>query len=305
METNFKKYKHLVLNIPHSSTNIPEDFMPCWDFDGVVSDVRTNEKYLHVRQSCNSYANAARWVEYYLEHSKPLIDFYTHDLFNYSDSRITPIICNICRTLCDVERMINDPLEKEGYGIIYKRMFKGKNSVPRVGLVNCSFKPDYLELYEYYMNYQHNLSMALLRNIHHSYQRYRRVLLIDCHSFSAFPTALCKQTEQQVDVCIGYNEDTTCPEEEVVNFVISYFEKLGYKVGCNTPFSNSKTVPCPLPYHSLMIEVNKRCYMNEQTLDKTEDYHILKNHIYRLYELLLDDGKNGTNSGWERVFNGY
>ena len=307
METTFKKYKHLVLNIPHSSTNIPAKFLPCWGFDGFVTDVRTKEEYLHVYHFNNIPDNTNRWAEYYFEQSKPLIDFYTDDLFNCDDSRITSIICNICRTLCDVERMVNDPLEKEGYGIISKRMFKGKNSVPRVGLVNCSYKPDFLELYEYYMTYQHDLSMVLLRNSHHTYQRYRRVLLIDCHSFSSSPTVLCnpRKTGKQVDICIGYNDDATRPEKEIIDFVATYFENLGYTVGHNTPFSNSKTVPCPLPYHSLMMEINKHCYMNEKTLEKTKDFYTLQNNIRHLYDLLLDDGKNGVNSGWERVYNGY
>jgi N-formylglutamate amidohydrolase len=36
-----------------------------------------------------------------------------------------------------------------------------------------------------------------------------------------------------------------------------------------------------------MIEVNKRCYMNEQTLEKTEGFNQLKEVLHGLYEKLL------------------
>ena len=45
--------------------------------------------------------------------------------------------------------------------------------------------------------------------------------------------------------------------------------------------------------------------MNEKTLEKTKDFYTLQHHIRHLYNLLLDDGKNGVNSGWERIYNGY
>ena len=103
------------------------------------------------------------------------------------------------------------------------------------------------------------------------------------------PTALCDPgpAEEQVDICIGYNDDATLPSAGMIDLVVSHFEGFGYKVGRNTPFSHSKTVECPVPYHSLMIELNKRCYMNEQTLEKTEGFNQLKEVLHGLYEKLL------------------
>ena len=90
-----------------------------------------------------------------------------------------------------------------------------------------------------------------------------------------------------MDICIGYNDDGTCPTQECIDFVVEHFESFGYKVGRNTPFSHSKTVECPVPYHSLMIEVNKRCYMNEQTLEKTEGFKKLQKVLHSIYKNLL------------------
>jgi N-formylglutamate amidohydrolase len=269
METNFKPYKHLVLNIPHASDNILEELMP------KNPPFRTMAAYRD-----------------YQKNSRPLIDWYTDELFSVdNDQRITPIVATICRTLCDVERMINDPLEAKGYGIVCTKMHH-YTAFPITSSV-MDFIPYRIPLYQYYLDYHYRLAKAILTNSHDfSYFHPCPVLLIDCHSFSSMPTALCDPgpQEEQVDICLGYNDDATCPPQELIDFVASYFENLGYRVGRNTPFSHSKTVECPVPYHSLMIEVNKRCYMNEQTLEKTKGFVRLRYEIEGLYSHILKDG---------------
>ena len=42
-----------------------------------------------------------------------------------------------------------------------------------------------------------------------------------------------------------------------------------------------------MKYHSVMIEVNKRLYMNEFTLEKTEGFYKLQQEIRALYNILL------------------
>jgi N-formylglutamate amidohydrolase len=280
METKFKPYRALVLNIPHASTNIPEAFMPI-----------------------QPWIKKLNPVGIYLERSRPLIDYFTDELFFVeNDERIIPIVATICRTLCDVERMINDPLENDGYGIICSKIIRASSptsgSCPSHWVMRYyDYKPTNYNLLQYYLDYQHKLSSNILKHSFvkgypHVCQDPNSVLLIDCHSFSSMPTALCDPgpQEEQVDICLGYNDDATCPPQELIDFVASYFENLGYRVGRNTPFSHSKTVECPVPYHSLMIEVNKRCYMNEQTLEKTKGFVRLRYEIEGLYSHILKDG---------------
>ncbi len=81
-------------------------------------------------------------------------------------------------------------------------------------------------------------------------------LLIDCHSFSSMPTLL-NATPSDINICIGYNDDETCPNKVTIGNIIQHFKSKGYKVGVNEPFSNSKTFSVPLQYHSVMLEVNK------------------------------------------------
>ena len=111
-------------------------------------------------------------------------------------------------------------------------------------------------------------------------------LLIDCHSFSSQPTLLCSNPPD-IDICIGFNDDNTCPDKVVIGNIKHHFLSRGYKVGINEPFSNSKTFDVPMKYHSVMIEVNKRQYMDEQSLTKNEHFDHVKTDIQELYDKLL------------------
>jgi N-formylglutamate amidohydrolase len=103
----------------------------------------------------------------------------------------------------------------------------------------------------------------LLNLWHHHQERLRHnlcpdALLLDCHSF---PSEL-----SDVDICIGYNEDWSKPNKETIELAVNLFEDNGYKVGINEPYSNSETPDCPFTYQSMMLEVNKKAYMDGETL---------------------------------------
>ncbi len=221
-----KNYRNLLLHIPHASTAFPEG-----------SHYYFNDLY---------------------EEEKLLIDYYTDDLF--STSQIDSIVFPYCRLYCDVERLINDPLEKKGLGISYQR--------------SRSFST--LETaFPLYADHHAEVSKKLV-------EMGEGTFLIDCHSFTSMPNLL-NSNPPDIDICIGYNDDETCPDKVVIGNIVQYFRSLGYKVGINEPFSNSKTFSVPVKYHSVMIEVNKRLYMDERTLEKTEGFEKLKNEIQELY----------------------
>ena len=105
-------------------------------------------------------------------------------------------------------------------------------------------------------------------------------LIIDCHSF---PSDLA-----DIDICIGYNDDASRPDQEMIDSVARLFDGAGFKVGLNNPYSNSITPKKPIDYKSLMIEVNKRCYMNERTLARTVGYNIISGLVNNLYHDVLN-----------------
>ena len=203
-----------------------------------------------------------------VQNGRYLVDYHTTPLFH--SFNINPQIHLFQaihhRLLVDMERLPNDPLEEKGYGIVSKWAIEWLGEASRARWMS-------------YYNGHHEHGASLLNAL-------KDPLLIDCHSFSAHPTPLC-QCPPDIDVCIGFNEDETKPPQEIIDLVASYFMDSGYSVGINQPFSNSKTFPGATDYHSLMIEINKRCYMDEETLHTTAGFIKLHKELQQLYHLLL------------------
>ena len=238
-------YDKILLHIPHSSTSFPEV---------------TNHSFMDLD-----------------EEERLLIDYYTDELFvpQKDTKHIVSVVFPFCRLYCDVERLINDPLEKEGLGISYSRTMDCQH-----GRTIRSFG-NKTEAFMMYADYHAKVSKEL-------FNMGDGTLLLDCHSFSNQPNLL-NSTPPDIDICIGYNDDETCPDKDVIGNIVHHFSSLGYKVGINEPFSNSKTFAVPVQYHSLMIEVNKRLYMNEQTLGMTEGFEKLRNDIQSVCEMLMKE----------------
>lgn len=169
-----------------------------------------------------------------------LTDWHTDFLFHgFRDERIHPVRFPYSRFVVDAERLWNDPLEKEGQGILYRRFGDYHRHIPK----QCEKR-----LYDLWRGHQHRLKSILCEN----------ALLLDCHSFP--------EEQGDVDICIGFNEDWSKPNRETVEFVVNLFEENGYSVGINYPYSNSEAPECAFGYQSLMLEVNKRVYMEKGTL---------------------------------------
>ena len=241
-----RDYEGILLHIPHSSTSFPSE-------------------------STHSFTDLDK-------EEKLLIDYYTDELFVPRKQiwSISPAVFPYCRLYCDVERLVNDPLEDKGLGISYHRTVDS-NYLPfeerSFGRLNEAFK--------YYADFHADVSKRIVEMT-----CMNKILLIDCHSFSALSNLL-NSNPPDIDICIGYNDDETCPNKVVIGNMVQHFKYLGYKVGINEPFSNSKTFSVPVKYHSVMIEVNKRLYMDEYTLEKTDGFIDVQHAIMSLYQTLL------------------
>ena len=188
-------------------------------------------------------------------------DWYTDLIFiPEKNDRIKHIIADYSRFAVDVERLLDDPLKKKGQGIIYTKYNGQERYVD---------EKERIRLMAYYYDYIDRLKSMLSE---HS-------LLIDCHSF---PSDM-----SDVDICIGYNEDWSKPTDFVIDLVVESFKQYGYKVGINTPFSNAIAPETGYTYNSIMIELNKRVYLNEQTLDFNDNAPKLREQLASLYSLLL------------------
>jgi len=187
-------------------------------------------------------------------------DWHTDFLFHgYKSEGIRTVRFPYSRFIVDAERLWNDPLEQLGQGIVY-RSFDG------------------------YIRTVPERSERILLGLWHWHQQRLRyhlcegALLLDCHSF---PSEM-----SDVDVCIGFNEDWSQPDKETIEMAVNIFEENGYKVGINNPYSNSETPDCPFLYQSMMLEVNKKAYLETGTLRLKNSLHYRRN-IREVMAILL------------------
>ena len=243
--------------------------------------IRDYEKILlHVPHSSTSFPLDSKYSFQDLDkEEKRLIDYYTDELFIPQNPKrdIIPFVFPYCRLYCDVERLVKDPLENCGLGISYHRTVESAD----LPFEERSFST-LSQAFKYYADFHAYVSKSIVETT-----VMNRNLLIDCHSFSNSPNLL-NSNPPDIDICIGYNDDETCPYKGVIDNIVRFFESFGYKVGINKPFSNSKTFSVPVSYHSVMIEINKRLYMNEKTLEKKEDFMWIHQIVQSLYKMLLE-----------------
>jgi N-formylglutamate amidohydrolase len=218
------------LHIPHSSTHIPDDLLG--SFTAGPDTIRRN--------------------------SIALTDYATDQLFN-DPGHQNRLIFPVSRLICDVERFRSDADEimaSRGMGVVYTRGAYGE--------VLRSYSEDLRSavLTRYY-DPHHQRLLTMTRE---AIEENGLCVIVDAHSFPStpLPTEL-DQNADRPDFCIGTDECHT-PRglaDAVRDFVLS----LGFSVRENKPYQGTM-VPLPLlgttaPVRSIMIEVNRRLYMDE------------------------------------------
>jgi N-formylglutamate amidohydrolase len=185
-------------------------------------------------------------------------DWFTDEIFDWKHPRMASVIGRVSRFDCDLERLESDPLESVGRGRFYTQSHSGASR---------------------------RLSCELIESGLVHWKRYRQLLadelcpaalLIDCHSLPS--------DVDPVDICIGVNSDWSTPDKLTLDMLINHFERSGFSVSLNQPFSNSITPSAEFAYKSMMIELNKRIYMQESSLQlsaKAQTVHQCLVSVYR------------------------
>jgi N-formylglutamate amidohydrolase len=242
--------KKLVLHIPHSSTVIP-----------------ILEGYVSSQEEIN-------------QEIIKLTDWYTNDLF---DSPIDDkIIAPFSRIFCDVERFADDELEvmsKFGMGVLYEKFDNGN----QLRIVSEKLKSDVLK--DYYWKHHNKLNNVVKNHLEHT----EACLILDCHSFPSSPfSCALVQDNNTPDFNIG--TDSYHTPSYLIEVSREFFKSRGLTLGIDTPYSGSIV---PMEYYqkdkrvtSIMLEVNRRMYLNEPTNDKSEGYQRTKNIIQEYTKLL-------------------
>lgn len=190
-------------------------------------------------------------------------DWYTDELFSSENFPHIKFCFN--RHFLDVERFWNDEMEERGLGAIYRKSFFNV-------LIRNNFDINYIKnIYD-----KHHSDFA--EKAKKIEKKNKEVIIIDCHSFS-------DDDKKYSDFCIGFNNDATY-DSKLIETIKNELNKKGFSVSFNSPYSNS-IVP-NYDFHNLksvMIEVNKNLYLNNDLTKKTDFYKIkqclydLLNHI--------------------------
>ncbi len=189
-------------------------------------------------------------------------DWFTDELFGSEMEGVAVVKAEISRFECDVER-----LEGESDRLCRFVRERGDEGTKEWVLGNAMYRNRYLADW---FRYRAEILDAAADGV---------TLIIDCHSFPS-------DVAPDVDVCLGYNEDESMPSQQTIERVAQTFRDAGYSVAFNRPYANALA---PVGYigHSLMIEVNKHTYMDEQTLQKSSGFDKIKKTIEAVYKELL------------------
>lgn len=238
----------IVCNVPHGGILIPEEFKK----DFVIEDKALEDEVLY------------------------MADNYTDSLYAELLYVSSFIKSTISRVVVDIERFekeADEPMSKVGMSAFYIKTSTGK-------VLRIISEENIEKLRAIYRDY-HTVFTDLVKS---SLLKYDKAIVVDCHSFPSVPRQYEPQQEiNRPDICIGVDEYHT--PKELVEIVKNNFEELGFSVKINNPFSGSIV---PMEFYqkdkrviSIMIEVNRKLYMNEELIKKTKNFNAVGKSISR------------------------
>lgn len=223
----------IVLHIPHASTDIPLDVRESF----VIDDNQLELELLL------------------------MTDHFTDELFLLPPEVATAVVYPVSRLVCDPERFLDDsqePMAAGGMGAIYTArhdlgpLRDPPSSSERETLLDRFYRPHH---------------RALEEAVAASLDAHRRCLVIDCHSFPGTPLPYEPDKDVRPDICIG--TDTFHTPRALCDAAVSAFETAGLKVELDRPFAGalvpSNCYQRDSKVTAVMIEVNRRLYMDEET----------------------------------------
>jgi N-formylglutamate amidohydrolase len=243
----------MILHIPHSSRVIP---------DNVRDQIILSDRELDAE----------------LDH---MTDAYTDELFHLEHA--VQVIHPISRLIVDVERFPNDsdePMAQKGMGMIYRRTSDGKR-------LRRDLTPDEIEYLkaEYYNPHHEAFEKAVSRSV----AAHGGAIIVDCHSFPNTPLP-CDDDHStpRPDFCVGTDSFHTL--SDLTDIVLRTMQRLNYEAWVNRPYTGTIV---PLAYYrrdrrvmSIMIEVNRRLYMNEESTQKSAGFDRTRSDIQTLLDAI-------------------
>ena len=133
---------------------------------------------------------------------------------------------------------------------------------------------------------------AVVQAIDDAHQRHGYSIHLNCHSMPAVAASHATEFpgEAHADFVIGTRDGSTA-SEPLAQLVCEHLKRLGYSVSYNHPYKGVELVrrySAPdQQRHSIQIEINRKLYMSEETLQLNAGFGPLKTHLQSLVKLLL------------------
>ena len=223
----------IVLHVPHASREVPPDVRESF----VVDDAELERELLL------------------------MTDHYTDELFLVPLEVATAVVYPVSRLVCDPERLLDDseePMATAGMGAIYTARHD-------LGPLRDPPSPSERELLldRFYRPHHRALEEAVAASL----DAHGWCLVVDCHSFPGTPLPYEPDKDVRPDICIG--TDTFHTPRALRDVAVSAFETAGLEVELDRPFAGA-LVPSNRyrqdgKVTAVMIEVNRRLYMDEET----------------------------------------
>lgn len=238
----------MIIHLPHASTEIPAGFRGQF----LLSDRELEAELL------------------------AMTDRFTDELFAWPGA--TMLRVPYSRLLVDVERFANDeaePMAKQGMGRFYMRTSQGR---PLRRMLSAEETTELSSLYD---RHHQELSGAVADDL----KEYGAAMIVDAHSFPDAPLPCDRdQSRPRPDFCLGVDDVHT--PESLWQGLKDLLRHQGYTVGINQPYAGSIV---PLEHlnqatqvASIMIEVNRRLYMDEKTGRKEARFASVRQDIESL-----------------------
>ena len=134
---------------------------------------------------------------------------------------------------------------------------------------------------------------ALKRLLDTPHARFGRVVHINCHSMNSVGVARRRRRRSpaRADFVLGDRDGSTC-DPALTALVQRTLQAMGYDVKVNDPFKGVALVQAysdpAAGRHSLQIEINKRLYMDEATLQPHAGFEPLQRNLMRLIDAVVD-----------------
>jgi len=176
------------------------------------------------------------------------------------------------------------PKSERGTGLIFRKVGDGALVYDR--LLGAAEVQRRIDLY---WRPYHDALNAAIEGVH---RKWGAVWHINCHSMQGVGSALSTdQGRVRADFVLGDRDGTTC-DAAFSHLIAETLKGMGYSVVFNDPFKGVEIVrvhgrPAEAR-HSLQIEINRRLYMDGNSLQKTAGFDALQKNIGTLCRTICD-----------------